>query len=326
MKETPLISIIIPIYKVESYLRRCVDSVLNQSYRNLEIILVDDGSPDQCPAICNEYAEKDKRIVVVHKTNGGLSDARNAGIEIAKGEYLSFIDSDDFISVHYVQVLLGLVNDFNADVAIAAFHSCSDVNFKFASIEKNGFELSKKEVFKLYTSMTNEGSLISACSKLYKKTLFESVRFPKGLRYEDAFTTYKLLDKAVKIGMTRNMVYCYCVRNDSIMGNVFDEKSVQVLDAFYGAIDYFSKQPEIRNMFYPPLLMREIFCWWGSKNVLKNDEMAKDILISYKENCKKLDFVETISKKWKLAFKAIAIFPWLYSFYRKISPVRVGER
>ena len=115
----PLVSIIVPIYKVEPYLRRCLDSIVNQTYTNLEIILVDDGSPDGCPQICDEYAAKDNRRVVIHKENGGLSDARNAGLDSCKGEYVSFVDSDDWVDEKYIEILLNLATKENADVAKA---------------------------------------------------------------------------------------------------------------------------------------------------------------------------------------------------------------
>ena len=114
----PLVSIIVPIYKVEPYLRRCLNSIVNQTYTNLEIILVDDGSPDGCPQICDEYAAKDKRIVVIHKKNGGLSDARNTGLDICKGEYISFVDSDDWVDEGYIEKLLSFTQKENADIAI----------------------------------------------------------------------------------------------------------------------------------------------------------------------------------------------------------------
>lgn len=113
----PLISVIVPIYNVEKYLARCVDSIVNQTYKNLEIILVDDGSPDRCPKMCDDYAEKDSRIKVVHKKNGGLSDARNAGMAVATGEYISFIDSDDYVSDDFFECLLDVMNKENSDIA-----------------------------------------------------------------------------------------------------------------------------------------------------------------------------------------------------------------
>ena len=127
----PLISVIVPIYNVEKYLDRCVDSIINQTYKNLEIILVDDGSPDNCPQMCDDYAKKDSRIKVVHKENGGLSDARNVGMEVATGEYVSFIDSDDYISLDFYETLLETIVDNDSDIV-----ECGVVKF----YEDNSFD------------------------------------------------------------------------------------------------------------------------------------------------------------------------------------------
>ena len=144
----PLVSIIVPIYKVEPYLRRCLDSIVNQSYTNLEIILVDDGSPDNCPQICDEYASKDNRIKVIHKKNGGLSDARNAGLDICKGEYISFVDSDDWVDEKYIETLLDLAIKENVDIAIGEHEKkIRDSAFfkkKHSSKKNIGFAISTK--------------------------------------------------------------------------------------------------------------------------------------------------------------------------------------
>mgnify|MGYP002514978694 CR=1 FL=1 len=123
----PLISVIVPVYKVEQYLHQCVDSILNQTYRNLEVILVDDGSPDGCPAICNVYAEKDERVRVIHKVNGGLSDARNAGMAVMNGEYLSFVDSDDLLPVDAVETLLKIAVEEDADLVLGGYNRFEDM-------------------------------------------------------------------------------------------------------------------------------------------------------------------------------------------------------
>ena len=133
--QNPLVSIIVPIYKVEPYLRRCLDSIVNQTYTNLEIILVDDGSPDGCPQICDEYAAKDKRIIVIHKENGGLSSARNAGLKIASGAFISFVDSDDWVNDHYIETLYLAQNKFNADLVIAVSETTKKDIIKYLHIE-----------------------------------------------------------------------------------------------------------------------------------------------------------------------------------------------
>ena len=194
-----LITVVVPIYKVEKYLEKCIDSIIKQTYENLEIILVDDGSPDKCPQICDEYAKKDSRIKVIHKKNGGLSDARNAGIDIAKGEYITFVDSDDYIEKDYVEVLYDSIKENDSDMAIGS-HKV---------IYENGTILNKetgeKSVLDAKTVLErilyDENIDLSAWAKLYKTELFEEIRYPKGRVFEDAATTYKLVDKSKKISI-----------------------------------------------------------------------------------------------------------------------------
>ena len=153
-----LVSIIVPIYKVEPYLHRCLDSIVNQSYTNLEIILVDDGSPDTCPQICDEYATKDNRIVDIHKNNGGLSDARNVGLDISKGEYITFVDSDDWIDKQYVETLLTLITTENSDIVFGEnepFHT----NYSTQNKKKQYFKTNYTQLGTLFlTQFLGENS------------------------------------------------------------------------------------------------------------------------------------------------------------------------
>lgn len=331
LKKNPLISIIVPIYKVERYLNACVDSILNQTYSNLEIILVDDGSPDKCPEICDEYAKHDDRIKVIHQENGGLSAARNSGIAAAHGEFLTFIDSDDFVAENYVKLLYNGMFRFDADISIATFCTfskedelkiyCNDLPFE---------EIAKEECFRRYCALKAELSMsfISACNKLYKKGLFATVRFPVGKLYEDAFTTYKLLDDAKKIVFTPTQLYFYRLNPQSILGEFFREKHLEMVEAFRSGMDYFFQKGENTNaeIFLPPLLMREIYCWWGVMYVLKNKNLAKDVLKDFRMNCRKLKCRKNVGLSWFIVFKVIAFFPWLYMIYRRISPSYVGDR
>lgn len=330
LKKNPLISVIVPIYNVERYLNACVNSIVNQTYSNLEIILVDDGSPDKCPEICDEYAERDARIKVIHQENGGLSAARNAGIDIASGELLTFIDSDDFIAENYVELLYNGMFKFDADISIATFCTFSKENDLDNQAQVLPFEeKTKEECFRRYGSLKAELSMpfISACNKLYKKELFFSIRFPKGKLYEDAFTTYKLIDNAKKIVFTATQLYFYRLNPQSILGQSFREKHLEMVDAFRSGMDYFYQKGEnaIAEMFLPPLLMREIYCWWGVRYVLKNKENAYQIIKDYKKNCYNLKY-RKMELLWFVVFKLIAFCPWLYVLYRKLSPCYVGNR
>lgn len=250
-----LVTVIVPIYNVESYLHRCVDSILNQSYKNLEIILVDDGSPDKCGVICDEYALLDQRVKVIHKENGGLSDARNAGIDIAKGSYITFIDSDDWVQEDYIQKLYDLLIATSSDISVCDFIKTSSSNINLETkIEKN-YEYTNYEALKslagdLYVQM------VVAWGKLYKTHLFEGIRFPVGRIHEDEFTTYKLIYKANKIIYTTAPLLYYWQRDDSIMGSGFNLKSRNdIIDAFEERAIFFEKKGmyDLSNSTYAQL-------------------------------------------------------------------------
>ena len=214
--EKELITVIVPVYNVEKYIHKCIDSIINQTYKNLEIILVDDGSPDNCGKICDEYAKKDSRIKVIHKENGGLSDARNAGIDVAKGEYLCFIDSDDEVTIDYVEYMYNMIVEDNTDMAISEVKKIlkkSDIaNLEVKEIEHNIYE--PEQVF-YYMLLAIKGD-VCAYAKLYNKKLFDNIRYPKGKVYEDSATTYKIIDKCESISYGNKKCYLYYTRPGSI--------------------------------------------------------------------------------------------------------------
>lgn len=327
----PLISVIIPIYNVECYLKTCIDSIVNQTYSNLEIILVDDGSPDKCPEICDEYAKKDNRVKVIHQENGGLAHARNVGIANSNGEYLTFVDSDDYVSNDYVGSLYKGLIESNADISIASLMVFKESNPFSATLERAPFvEVTKNDCFKEYASIKAEKSMpfITAWNKLYKKELFDGIKYPKGKLYEDAFTTYKLIEKARKIVYSTTKLYYYRLNPQSILGQSFKEKHLEMVDAFRNGMNYFSQKgnTEIAEKFLPPLLMREIYCWWGVKYVLKNKRKAAEILNAFRDDSEKIKYKKNIGLIWFVIFKTIAKLPWLYMVYRRLSPSYVGDR
>ena len=228
-----LISVVVPIYKVEKYLNNCIKSILIQTYENLEIILVDDGSPDSCPQICDALAKQDNRIKVIHKKNGGLSDARNAGLEISKGKYITFVDSDDFISNDMIETLYNMCIKFQADFAMCQKADCDDddtidsVELDVSEIKYKTFE--NVEKMKAYL-ITNEIET-TAWKKLYKSNLIKQFRFPKGKIHEDVFTTYQIIDKAEKIVVTNRIGYYYRNNPQSIMNSGFSLNRLHAIEA-----------------------------------------------------------------------------------------------
>ncbi len=212
----PLISIIVPVYKVEKYLAKCVDSIIVQTYENIEIILVDDGSPDKCPEICDKYAENDSRIKVLHKKNGGLSDARNEGIKIAKGEYIGFVDSDDYIHPQMYEKLYDAISDCDADVSICSCYR-TDENDNIIpeySPMKNEIINSIQALSRLHQRGSN--FYATACYKLYKHYIFDDIAFPVGKLNEDQGTVHLVFWKAKKIATISDRLYYHFKRSDSI--------------------------------------------------------------------------------------------------------------
>ena len=235
-QEKALISIIIPVYKVEKYLEKCIQSVINQTYENLQIILVDDGSPDNCGKICDEYAQKDHRIEVIHKSNGGLSDARNKGLEIAKGEYIGFVDSDDYIEADMYEVLYNLLKQYNADVSICNFYTVSQGKIAIKNAENGIKEYNRIEILKEVLLDNNIQSY--AWNKLYKKELFDEIKYPVGKKYEDIGTTFYLLEKCNKVVVTGKSEYYYINRQDSIVNNVTESTITDYIELIMQRYDY----------------------------------------------------------------------------------------
>lgn len=229
MRETSLISIVVPVYNVEKYLSACVDSILNQTYKNLEIILVDDGSTDGSEKICDDYARRHKRIKVIHKENGGLSDARNVGIDAATGDYLAFVDSDDLINVRFIEILYALVKENKAGIASVEFKNFYDEESPDLSGSLIGDTMilqSEEAIDKiLYQNILDN----SVCNKLYNIHLFDGLRFPVGKLYEDMALFYRVFERAERIVHRRVAIYYYRLRKESLTGN-FSLRRSDVLD------------------------------------------------------------------------------------------------
>lgn len=211
--EEALVSVIIPVYNVEKYLKKCVESVLNQTYKNLDIILVDDGSKDSSGKMCDEWGKREKRVTIIHKRNGGLSDARNAGLDVARGNYYVFVDSDDYISSDMIEIMMDSAKRNSCEIAI-----CNMIRFSESG-----------DSFPFYKPVTNEQVLLgekrfqtlsqpSVCNKLFRADLFENIRFPKGKYYEDTFIYHELLFRAKNVVLTGSDSYWYLERDDSIVG------------------------------------------------------------------------------------------------------------
>lgn len=240
-----MISVIVPIYLVEKYIDKCINSILKQTYSNLEIILVDDGSPDACPQICENYKQIDNRIRVVHRNNGGLSAARNSGLDIAKGQYISFIDSDDYIFPSMFEKMVNAIESSSSDLCICGIEPIYEGEFRgrieVGQIENK--EYSREDFFYLI----NKWYYVTTVNKLYKAEIFSEIRFPVGRIHEDEFTIHHIVAKCSKIVTIPDIGYAYVQRANSIMNSKI---STRHLDLIYALIDryYFFRQTKRKKL------------------------------------------------------------------------------
>lgn len=308
-----MISVIVPVYGVEKYLDRCVESVLNQTYKDFELLLVDDGSLDNCPLMCDEWAKKDERIRVFHKPNGGLSSARNYGLDRVKGDYVAFVDSDDFVHPDYLNLLYSAITQANADISI-----CHYIIFKEndkIDIEKESIGIIEEHdnvtVFQKYEEY-KEVNLVVAWNKLYKKEIFNDIRFPNGAIHEDEGTYYKCLYKAQKTAIIRNPLYYYFYNNDGISKKPFFSNNLVRIRFYIEKADFFKKKGNIDERFITLVDMSykqaiNEFYSLALENVsfdFKNDKTSK-------ETRKKL---KKILKKYKV-YPLSCTYLNLYEFY-----------
>lgn len=228
----PKISIIIPVYKVEKYLKRCVDSILNQTYKNLEVILVDDGSPDNSPLICDDYAKKDMRIKVVHKKNGGLSSARNAGLGVSTGQYLTFVDSDDWIESDTIEYCVQLIQRYSANAVQFNIALVSDPNVNLQQPVEEVKVYQNKEILEFYLDSSTRGSGgYSVCRCLFEAHTAKQFMFREGKINEDIDYKYKVFRECEKLVVTNQTKYLYWQGDESISTGGLRRKDFELREA-----------------------------------------------------------------------------------------------
>lgn len=280
--EYPLISVIVPVYKVEPYLDKCVSSIVNQTYKNLEIILVDDGSPDNCPVMCDAWAEKDNRIRVIHKTNGGLSDARNAGMSAATGELIAFVDSDDWIVPDMYEKLYHRLTEDNSDIAACGVQMVWENGASSRMLTREGSRiLSHEEAMR---AIIEESWLKQPVwYKLYKTELVRDILFPKGKYHEDVFWSYQAVGRAKKVSVSDHIGYYYLQRGGSIMGEGY---SLKRLDAIEGKVQRCAYMQE-RFPALSALSIKDLWftCIYQGQLALRTlDKAEAEKILAYFEN------------------------------------------
>lgn len=272
MNET--ISVIIPVYKVEPYLRKCLDSVLNQTYTNLEVILVDDGSPDNCPAICDGYAARDPRVKVIHKENGGVASARNTGLAAASGEYIAFADPDDHVAPEWLRILHHELIFSHADICSCGFYYGDP---QLANWKKRGPQdkkiLNSDEAIRLLIADDKLQNYL--WNKLFRRHLWQGLTFPEGRRFEDVSIMWKLILASEKICLIPEALYFYCVRSDSI---VHGQSFVSEVDCALAELDRFNAlgplYPDAKDEMIGRILHSLVKVWglaWKNRRLIREE-------------------------------------------------------
>jgi glycosyltransferase involved in cell wall biosynthesis len=256
MKQCPAISIIVPVYKTEKYIARCLESLINQTFKDIEIICVNDGSPDKAPVICEEYAQKDDRIIILSQTNQGLSSARNTGLLHARGKYIQFCDSDDFFDLTMCEKMYDIISSTEVDIVV------TDVNIVYEDLAMNCDENYFRIPFQGISQITNETFKqinVFAWNKIYRKDLIDrfTISFPQGLYYEDVSFVFKYLMVSKTIYCLRNPLYNYICRLDSIMGKTRYTKPDFAIDHIYVIRDIANFME--KNAFHKKF--EQVFVW-----------------------------------------------------------------
>lgn len=324
MRKEDFISIVVPVYNVEFYLRKCLDSIINQTYKKIEIILIDDGSTDDSGKICDEYAKKDSRIKVIHKENGGLSDARNVGIANAIGKYITFIDSDDYVDVDYVEYLYNLIKKYNTDISFCKFQSI----FNNKKINKiiNG-KSNKWDKIKTFSDVLYASNFdVSACGKMYLTEQFKNINFPKGKLFEDNDTIYKLIDKNEFVAVGFDAKYNYMIRNESITRRKFNEKQLYLIEASDNMCKELSKYDSLkkaikRKMFWARISTLNRMINSNNRNFEDERKLRKEI-IRYKSVIfdSKSSFRDKVSII--LLFFGVSFYKKFWNLYLKIREIK----
>lgn len=303
-----LISIIVPVYNVEKYLPKCIESLLKQTYKKLEIILVDDGSTDQSGIICTSYEKLDRRIKVIHKQNGGLSDARNFGLNVAKGKYVTLVDSDDFVEPIMIEYLYTLISKYQADISVCQRNEVEEKNnviHPHLTVQEEVVDGNRNCMKSFFT---NKGIDTVACGKLYKNELFDKVRYPIGKYHEDVFTTYKLIAQAQRIAIGSEHLYNYLIRSNSISNSSFQMKHLDAIEANKQRSSFIKER-------YPECLVyaNAGIVYATNSCILKmiNSKIYKsDILTDLQRNYRSYEY-DFLRGKSSLKAKIFSVFGWI---------------
>lgn len=276
-----LITVIVPIYKAEKYLNRCINSIVKQTYQKLDIILLDDGSPDNSPFLCDEWSKKDGRIKVIHQDNRGVSSARNNGLDNAAGEYILMVDSDDYISNDMIEILYQRLIETNADLAMCDFQRGNEDAFKFENHMQIYCEMisGEKAMERVYHDSHQALQYVVPWGKLYKRTLFNNIRYPEGKIFEDIYVTHQILYQCKKIAVIPEKLVYYFENPCSIMNKEFHVGKLDYLPALKERIEFyeFHHLETLQQIAYDEYLHALIWEYSRVKDLLSDKVQMKRI-------------------------------------------------
>lgn len=319
----PEISVIVPVYKVEKYIKRCVDSILAQTFADFELWLVDDGSPDNCGVICDEYAQKDARVKVIHKENGGLSDARNAALDVMQGKYVFFVDSDDWITEDALNTMYTALKRTGLKVATGNI-----VSVREDGTEKVLYSPTQEEQILIGEELLTTLLRPNACNRLYAAELFQSLRYPVGRLYEDVFIYHKILAQIDGMVLVGKNTYYYLIRTGSIMNSIYSIKFTDIVDAVYDRAKWLDSigqtklADETRLFVYSQVAVAYAHL---DKDNCEHMKRRKEIKAIYDECYEKMIKANHIGWKQKVRLYILKYIPSLHTvLWGRKMPVNLG--
>lgn len=287
MKDKELISVIIPIYNVEKYLGQCVESILNQTYKNLEVILIDDGSTDNSPTICDNYAKEDERIIVIHQNNQGISNVRNRGVRQAKGKYIFWIDSDDYVSETIIEELWENLVETDADMSICEYTQGSERGYPFDKIQRGYKQIwgYKQGLELIYQNHHFSFVMAASWAKLIKKSLYDGLMYPEGKIFEDIYMSHKMISRCKKIVYSDHVLYYYYQWPESILGKKLYVEKLDYLGAFEERIHFFNELKLLQLSEQARIQYLHALTWEYSraKDILCDKKMTRHIKKEYRK-------------------------------------------
>lgn len=308
----PMISVIVPVYKAEKYIESCVQSILAQTYGDFELILVEDGSPDRSGEICDDLKETDTRIRVVHKENGGAATARNVGLDVAKGEYIAFIDCDDCVHPKYLEFLLALQKETDADFSLCYYDFFTEDGDWFNDDPRMEYELlNGAELLENFTEHYRKVSLISLCMKLFKKEVFEGMRIPEGYIEEDSMSLPHILERSKRIARSEEKLYHWRITPGSVTRSGLTEKSFAHIEVRRYQAEFFAERgSDQADHFRKEFLVRVLHYYY---KVQDEKPELMDALKPYLKTYRKLYFryirAKGLCMREKIAYTLFLVSP-----------------